>query len=54
MFFLQEAIPDTSGYMIFGYAVIFGSLLLHLASMALRQRSLQRDIELLEDLTKEN
>lgn len=48
--FLQEGPPETTGYMILGYAVIFGVLLLHLASLALRRRNLEQDLELLEEL----
>lgn len=54
MFFLQDATPDTSSYLILGYLVILGSLLLHLASLALRRRSLERDLELLDDLAEDN
>lgn len=48
--FWLEGPPDTSGYMILGYSVIFGVLLLHLLSLSLRRRNLQQDLELLEEL----
>lgn len=52
MMFLQVP-PDTSNYMIAGYAVIFTVLFLYLASLALRFRNTRRDIELLEDLERQ-
>jgi hypothetical protein len=50
MIFLQQGPPDTVGYMIFGYVVIFGVMFIYLASLIMRHRNLQRDIEILEDL----
>jgi hypothetical protein len=50
---LQEGPPDTSGYMLLGYGIIFGVLLLHLASLALRRRNLEQDLELLQELKGE-
>jgi len=53
MFFLP-ILPDhpaeTTGYMIAGYAVIFGVMLIYLATLVLRSRSLKQDVEILEDL----
>ncbi len=51
--FLQEAPPDTTGYLIFGYAVIFGTLLVYLASFLVRRRNLEQDLETLRDLDDE-
>jgi hypothetical protein len=48
--FFQEATPDTSGYMIAGYAVFFIISAIYLISLSLRNRSLQRDLETLETL----
>ena len=48
--FFQEPIPDTSGYMIAGYAVAFIVLTIYVASMYIRNRNLQRDMAMLEDL----
>ena len=48
----QEAPSETTGYMILGYAVIFGTLLLYLFSMYTRWRNLKKDEELLKDLEK--
>ena len=45
--------PETTDYMILGYAVIFGIMGLHILSMYLRYRNLNLDLELLEDMEKE-
>jgi hypothetical protein len=50
---LQEGPPDTSGYMLLGYGIIFGVLLLHLASLALRRRNFEQELELLQELKGE-
>ncbi|RPI78208.1 MAG: CcmD family protein [Chloroflexi bacterium] len=52
MIFLQIP-PNTSNYMIAGYAVIFTVLLVYLATIVLRFRNMHRDIELLEDLDRQ-
>jgi len=42
--------PDTTNYLILGY-VVFGLVMgLYLISLVVRQRNLQRDLELLEEL----
>ena len=46
----QEAIPDTSGYMIAGYAVSFIVLGIYVLSLYLRNSNLKRDAETLESL----
>ncbi len=51
--FFQEATPDTSGYMIAGYAVAFTVMGLYLLSLYLRSRNLKRDLETLESLQPE-
>jgi hypothetical protein len=48
--FFQETTPDTSGYMIAGYAVFFIVSAIYLLSLYVRNRSLQRDLETLENL----
>ena len=48
--FFQEPTPDTSGYMIAGYAVFFIVSAIYLFSLTIRNRSLQRDLETLEQL----
>jgi len=52
MIYLQNGPAETTGFMILGYAVIFGVLLLHVASLALRKRNLRRDYDLLKELDK--
>lgn len=52
MIFLQIP-PNTSNYMIAGYVVIFTVLIVYLASLVLRFRNMHRDIELLEDLERQ-
>ena len=48
--FLQEAIPDTSQYMILGYAVAFSVMTLYVFSLYIRNRNLKRDLSLLEEI----
>jgi len=50
MFLLQQGPAETSAYMIAGYAVIFGILLVYLISLHVRRRSLRQDLEMLQDL----
>jgi hypothetical protein len=54
MFFLQEAMPDTSGYMIAGYAVAFIVMGLYVFSLYLRHRNLQQDLKVLEEMEKDS
>jgi hypothetical protein len=46
----QEGPAQTTNYMILGYAVIFGMMMVYIASLYLRQRNLKQDLELLEEL----
>jgi hypothetical protein len=50
--FFQEVTPDTSGYMIAGYASAFIILAVYVASLFLRQRNLKQDLDLLTELEK--
>lgn len=50
----QEAIPDTSGYMIAGYAVAFIVMGIYVLSIYLRNSNLKRDAETLEALQTES
>jgi hypothetical protein len=50
--FLQTPTPDTTGYMIAGYAVAFIVMGLYVASIYIRSRNLKRDKETLEELDK--
>ncbi len=49
-FFLQDGPANTTSYMIAGYAVIFGIMLIYLISLLIRQRNLQKDLEVLEEI----
>lgn len=49
LLFLQEGPADTTGYMIAGYAVIFGVMALYLFSLWLRGRNLHQDLETMEE-----
>jgi hypothetical protein len=49
---IQQAIPDTSNYMVAGFVVIFGTIFVYLASLIIRWRNLQRDLEMLTELEK--
>lgn len=46
----QEAPAQTFNFMVLGYAVILGSIGLHLLSLWVRFRNLRRDLEVLEEL----
>lgn len=48
--FFQEATPDTSGYMIAGYAITFIVMALYVASIYLRSRNLNQDITTLNEM----
>ena len=48
----DQATPDTSGYFIAGYVVIFTVMLLYLASLIIRERNLEKDYETLQELEK--
>jgi len=48
--FFQEATPDTSGYMIAGYAIAFIVMGLYVYSLYLRSRNLHQDMTMLEEM----
>ena len=48
--FLQEAPADTFNYMVLGFAVILGSMGLHVVSLLVRFRDLRRDLEVLDEV----
>jgi len=50
---LQEAPAETTWYMVFGYTVIFGTMIFYLASLITRWRNLKKDQEVLEELEKD-
>ena len=45
--------PETFGYMLAGYALFFGLPLVFIVSLWLRQRNLEKDLELMEELKPE-
>jgi hypothetical protein len=51
--FLLETPPDTSGYMIAGYAIAFGVMLLYVVSLIIRFRNLNRDLSTLEEMNSD-
>ena len=53
MLFLQQGPAETTGYMIAGYAVIFGVMLVYLVSLILRRRRVSQDLEALEEIEGE-
>jgi hypothetical protein len=50
--FFQDATPDTSGYMIAGFAITFIVMALYVVSIYLRNRNLHQDMTLLEEMDK--
>ena len=52
MFFLETP-PNTSSYMVAGYAVAFGVMLIYVLSLYIRSRNLNRDLSMLEEMDKE-
>lgn len=53
MFFFQESTPDTSGYLIAGYTIAFTIMTIYVASLFVRRRNLQRDLQALTELQSE-
>lgn len=51
--FFDQGTPDTSVYMIAGYSIFFLVSVIYLASLFLRTRNLNRDLDTLEDVQKE-
>ncbi len=49
--FLQEAPAETFNYMAFGFIVILGTMGLYLMSLISRYRNLERDMELLDEVS---
>ena len=48
--FFQDATPDTSGYMIAGYAIAFLVMGLYVASIYIRSRNLKQDMSMLKEM----
>ena len=53
-FLIQDGPAYTTPYMIAGYSVIFGVMLIYLVSLIVRNRNLQQDLDLLNDLEKKS
>lgn len=49
----METYPDTSGYMIAGYIFSFLTMGIHVLSIYIRNKNLQRDLETLEGMDTE-
>jgi len=47
---LADGPAETTAYMIAGYAMIFGVMLLYLVSLVVRRRNLEQDLEVLGEL----
>ena len=48
-----ETPPDTSQYMVAGYAISFGVMFIYVASLFIRSRNLNRDKSMLEEMDKD-
>ncbi|GAB4580240.1 MAG: hypothetical protein Fur0022_29790 [Anaerolineales bacterium] len=48
--FFQEIPAETTHYMVLGYTVIFGTMIIYLASLLVRWRNYQKDQDALENL----
>ena len=51
--YFQEGSADTTNFMIAGYVIIFGVMLIYLVSLLVRQRNLQKDMQVLEEIQSE-
>lgn len=47
---IQQAPAETTRFMIAGYTVIFGIMLLYIISLFVRRRNLERDLETLGEI----
>jgi len=52
--FFQDTTPDTSSYMILGYAVFFIATTIYLISFFVRSRNLRQDMSMLESMKPES
>ena len=53
MYFFETP-PDTSSYMVAGYTIAFGVMLIYVVSLFIRFRNLNRDLSTLEEMDKGN
>ncbi len=51
---LAQGAAETTQYMVAGFAVIFGVMAVYLASLILERGNLQQELQLLEEIGKEN
>ena len=51
--FLLETPPDTSQYMVAGYAIAFGVMFIYVVSLFVRSCNLNRDLSMLEEMEKD-
>lgn len=49
----QQGPADTFNYMLLGFAVILGVMGLYIANIALRFRSMRRDLKVLQDIAED-
>jgi hypothetical protein len=54
MLLLQQGPAETTSYMIAGYAVIFGVMLIYLVSLYIRRRNLEQDIQILDEIEQKD
>lgn len=52
--FLLKAPKETTGFMVLGYVVIFGVILVYVYSLKRRKHNLELDLELLDEADKED
>jgi hypothetical protein len=50
---LQDGPAETTTYFIAGYVVIFGVMALYLASLILRRRNMQQDLDTLQQVEEQ-
>ena len=50
---LQEGPAQTSAYMVAGYIVIFGVMLIYLVSLIVRAKNLGEDLRVLKEMEKD-
>ena len=50
---LLQDTPNTASFLYIGYGIVIGLLILYLASLAVRRRNLEKDLELVETLAAE-
>lgn len=49
----MDTIPDTTNYMIAGYAIAFATMAIYVVSIFIRSRNLDQDLSTLKDLDEE-